>query len=281
VSPTVADAGTEEIPAVVRDSILGWMGLVAGGANVIMQLSRLPVGRGVAESRVESGRADRHPIKRTRTTFSYLAIAVLGTSTERAAMRREVDRAHRLVHSEASDPVAYNAFDPDLQLWVAACLYRGVELSYALLRGEPDEDTADLLYRHSARLATTLQVPEGQWPPDREAFEEYWKLSLDRVQFDDVTRAYLLGLANLHLLPLPLRLVFGPMHLFLTTGFLPEPFRSELGLDWGPGRQVAFDTVTRTAGRLSGFLPRPVREFPINAYLWDARRRIAAGRPIV
>ena len=59
------------------------LSLAAGGANVIMQLARLPIGRGVAESRVESGRVDRRPIKRLRTTTAYLLVAMLGTDEER------------------------------------------------------------------------------------------------------------------------------------------------------------------------------------------------------
>ena len=96
-----------------------------------MQLSLLPIGRGVAESRVEAGRLDAHPVKRFRTTVGYVAIALLGTEEERVAVRREVDRSHRPVHSMASDPVLSGAFDPDLQLWVAACLYRGVGSCHA------------------------------------------------------------------------------------------------------------------------------------------------------
>ena len=53
--------------------------LLAGSANVIMQLALPGVGYGVMESRVESGRIDRHPIKRARTTFTYLAVAGRGT----------------------------------------------------------------------------------------------------------------------------------------------------------------------------------------------------------
>src|SRR5690242_14832358 len=106
-APRPVDDG---VPAVVRDSLAG-IGLAAGGANVIMQLARLPVGRGVAESRVESGRVDRHPIKRLRTTAAYLLVAMLGTDDERAALRHQIDQAHAQVHSRPGDPVAYNAFD--------------------------------------------------------------------------------------------------------------------------------------------------------------------------
>ena len=61
----------------IDDGMMG-VALLAGPANVIMQLARPGVGYGVMESRVESGRVDRHPIKRARTTFTYLAVAVDG-----------------------------------------------------------------------------------------------------------------------------------------------------------------------------------------------------------
>src|SRR5688500_8851532 len=100
---------------------------MAGTANVIMQLAHPAVGHGVVESRVEPGRLFDHPVKRTRTTLTYLAVAVLGSDEERAEYRRAVNAVHAQVYSTASSPVEYRAMDPDLQLWVAACLYRGFE----------------------------------------------------------------------------------------------------------------------------------------------------------
>ena len=52
----------------------------AGAANVIMQLSWPQVGYGVVESKVDSGDLLKHPWKRARTTFQYLAVAILGTA---------------------------------------------------------------------------------------------------------------------------------------------------------------------------------------------------------
>jgi uncharacterized protein (DUF2236 family) len=269
------------VPQVVIDCLVGPVAFAAGASNVIMQLSLLPVGHGVAESTVESGRADRHPVKRLRTTFSYLAVAVLGTPADRQAMRQEVNRSHRPVRSGPADAVRYNAFDPQLQLWVAACLYRGVEISYRLIYGVPDEATADVLYRHSARLGTTLQVTERMWPADRAAFEDYWQQGLQRIRMDDTTRNYLQGLARLGFMPAPVRSVFGPLHELLSVGFLPEPFRVELGLPWGPNRQRLFDGLTRAGGRVARMLPQPLKAFPFNWFLWDVRRRVRTGRPIV
>jgi uncharacterized protein (DUF2236 family) len=90
--------------------------LLAGPANVIMQLARPGVGYGVLESRVESGRADLHPIKRARTTFTYLTVAVAGSDAQKEAFRRAVNRAHAQVYSTPESPVQYHAFDVDLQL---------------------------------------------------------------------------------------------------------------------------------------------------------------------
>ena len=55
------------VPAQLHD-LLTPATLSLAGANVIMQLAQLPVGRGVAESKVDSGNLYKHPLKRARTT---------------------------------------------------------------------------------------------------------------------------------------------------------------------------------------------------------------------
>ena len=257
---------------------------LAAGANVIMQLSMLPVGHGVAKSTVDSGRVDKHPLKRARTTLVYLAIAMLGTDEERDAMRREVNRSHRPVRSGPDDPVAYNAFDTDLQLWVAACLYQGLEdvctVVYGRARSEP---RPSVLYRHAARLGTTLQVPEDQWPADRAAFDRYWDEQVARIEMDDLTRRYLQGVAGAQFLGPPFSWVFGPPMRRADRSASSRPSSATSSASRGTGRrQRLFDAVVGTAadGR-TGTCPARCGPFPFNAYLWDTRRRIRTGRPIV
>lgn len=278
---------SDGIPPEVGNAICG-LAFAAAGANVIMQLSRLPVGHGVARSRVDSGRVDKHPLKRFRTTSTYLAVAMLGGEREREAMRREVDRVHAAVRSGPADPVQYNAFDRDLQLWVAACLYRGTEDVYRLLDPDPSDATLDVLYAHGSRFGTTLQVSADQWPADRRAFDAYWKESLARIEFDEVTRPYLLGIADLGFLrerlgalAQPVIRTAGPLNRFLTTGFLHAPFREKLGLPWDERRQRRFDAVAGSAARVLRRAPAPLRAFPFNVYLGDARRRVRRGRPLL
>jgi uncharacterized protein (DUF2236 family) len=268
----------------IDEGLLG-VGLLLGPANVIMQLARPGVGYGVLESRVESGRVDLHPIKRARTTFTYLAVAGRGSDAQKAAFRRAVNRAHAQVYSTDESPVKYNAFDTDLQLWVAACLYKGAVDSYRTFVGEMDDETADQHYADGITLGTTLQVPPEMWPANRAAFDEYWQRSLAEVHIDDTVREYLYPIAASRMrgvrLPGPLQRRSEEFALLITTGFLPQRFRDEMRLPWDAARQRRFDrlmSVLRTTTHLS---PRFIRQFPFNVLLKDLDRRIRTGRPLV
>lgn len=265
------------------DAVLG-IGLLSGAANVIMELSRPGVGYGVKDSRVESGRADRHPIKRARTTFTYLAVAMAGTDAQKTAYRRAVNRSHGEVYSRPGDPVQYNAFDKDLQLWVAACIYKGFVDIYRIFVGEMDDETADRQYLEGMQLGTTLQVPPEMWPADRKAFDEYWQQSLGQVHIDEAVRDYLWPIAAGRLgnttLPQPLQKRLDAVNLFITTGFLPQRFRDEMGLPWDESKQRRFNRVMGALGSVNNLMPRFVRQFPYNWMLRDLDWRVRTGRPL-
>jgi uncharacterized protein (DUF2236 family) len=267
-----------------EDSLMG-VTLLAGAANVIMQLSRPGVGYGVYESRVESGRVDRHPIKRARTTFTYLAVATKGSDEQKAAFRRAVNGAHAQVYSTEESPVEYNAFDKDLQLWVAMCMYKGGVDVYRMFIGEMDHETAERHYREGMALGTTLQVPEHIWPKDRAAFDRYWQESLDKVHIDDAVRDYLWPIAAARVrgvkLPGPLQRRLDDVNLLITTGFLPQRFRDEMRLPWDARRQQNFDRLMGAIRFVNHRLPRFIREFPFNWMLKDLDWRIRTGRPLV
>lgn len=266
------------------DGLMG-VALLAGPANVIMQLARPGVGYGVMESRVESGRVDRHPIKRARTTFTYLAVATMGSDEQKAAFRRAVNKAHAQVYSLDDSPVKYNAFDKDLQLWVGACLYKGGVDVYRLFVGEMDEETAERHYEEGIPLGTTLQVPEDMWPKDRAAFDKYWQESLEKVHIDDAVREYLWPIAAGRIrgvkLPGPIQRRMDDFNLLITGGFLPQQFRDEMKLDWDADRQRRFDRVIAVLRTINNLLPRFIRQFPFNVLLKDLDWRVRTGRPLV
>ncbi len=250
-------------------------------ANVIMQLASPGVGYGVLESPVDSGNVYKHPLKRARTTGTYLAAATMGTDADRALIRKEVDRVHAMVRSTESSPVPYNAFDPRLQLWVAACLYRYYVDQHEFLYGPLDDESADAVYQDAKRLGTTLQVRDDMWPPDRAAFDEFWKRSLDGLRIEPPVREHLHGVAAMAFLPAPLRLLAGPFNLFATAGFLPAEFRSQMRLSWTASQQRKFEwllTALRLADRV---IPREVWILGYELYLRNMRLRARRGRRIV
>jgi uncharacterized protein (DUF2236 family) len=268
----------------IDDGLMG-IALLAGPANVIMELARPGVGYGVLESRVESGRVDLHPIKRARTTFTYIAVATKGTDEQKAAFRRAVNRAHAQVYSTDESPVGYNAFDPDLQLWVAACIYKGAVDVYRIFVGEMDDETAERHYREGMSLGTTLQVPEEMWPVDRAAFDRYWQESLAKVHIGDTVREYLYPIAVARMrgvtLPGPLQRWSESIALLITTGFLPQRFRDEMRLDWNATKQRRFDRLMGVLWVVNHVMPRFIRQFPFNVLLKDLDLRIRTGRPLV
>lgn len=249
-------------------------------ANVIMQLSLPGVGYGVQESRVDSGNVYKHPFKRARTTGTYLAVATVGTDADRELIRAAVDTAHQQVRSTSSSPVRYNAFDPKLQLWVAACLYRYFVDQHEFLHGPLDEAAADAVYADAKRLGTTLQVREGMWPADRVAFDEYWKRTLDELRIDPPVREHLHGVASMVFLPWPLRLA-GGFNLFATTGFLAPVFRALMALDWSPSQQRRFEWLLSGLRLADRLIPHQAWILGYRAYLWDMRFRARRGRRIV
>lgn len=255
--------------------------VLAGAANVIMQLARPGVAYGVMESRVHSGSLFHRPLKRSRTTFTYLAVALLGSSEEKRAYRDAVNRVHAQVYSTESSPVSYRAFDRNLQLWVAACLYWGLADAREQVRGPMSPAQADGLYHACEPLGTTLQVRAAMWPATRAEFEQWWAGQMADLHIDDAMRAYLTRIADLEFLHPLLSRTFGPFHRFVTAGFLPAPLREQMHFAWGPAEQRRFQRLLRTFGFINRLLPRQLRQWPMYVVLADFRFRLRRGMPLV
>ena len=267
-------------PVTAADALDFWS-FAAGAANVVMQLSRPGVGYGVVESKVDSGNQRIHPWKRARTTFTYIAVAVIGTDNDKLLYRDAVNAAHRHVKPTDESPLRYNAFDRDLQMWVAACLFVGLEDAYQLLRGEMTADQAEGFYRSAWSLGTTLQVTEDQWPPTRAAFDDYWNTACQHVHIDETVRAYLLDLLDLKMVNPLLRLPFHRLLKFLTAGFLAPVFRDALGLPWSATKQKRFETLFRFVALVNRFLPSFIRQPGPHLLLADLRWRARRGKRLV
>ncbi|HEX7740706.1 MAG TPA: oxygenase MpaB family protein [Marmoricola sp.] len=252
----------------------GAAGMLGAAANVIMQLGNPGVGWGVVESTVDSGNVMIHPWKRLRTTLTYLVVALFGTDRDRQIYRKAVNKAHVAVRSREDSPVEYNAFDPKLQLWVAACLYIGFRDARELFLGPMDDATADALYEYCHRLGTSLQVPRDAWPADRDAFEDYWREGLSKVRYDEGVRLHLMKLVDLKNIPFWMRIGNARVNRFFTIGMLPPECRAGMGFTWTTKDQRWFDRSVRLLRLVTRLTPRWARVLPIKLQLAEMRFRV-------
>ena len=249
---------------------------LGAGATVLMQMAEPGVGHGVSRHSTVLSR----PMDRLRTTMTYVYAVTLGSDEERRAIVRVTNKAHVPIRSAPDDPVHYNGFDPELQLWVAATLYRNGKDLYERFYGPMDETTAERVYQQSAVYGTALQVKAQMWPPSRAEFDAYWQRKLDELSIDDQVRAFVHKLLRGGDSPLLIRMGM-PLNRFVTTGLLPARIREQLQLGWSRRDQRLFDALMTILPPIYRLIPRPVRWLPARYYLWDMRRRLADGRGLI
>ncbi|GAB91606.1 oxygenase MpaB family protein [Gordonia rhizosphera] len=267
-------------PAVIQEALDFWA-FAGGAANVVIQLGWPEVAYGVMESKVESGALTKHPWKRARTTGQFLTVAILGTDEEKAAFREAVNSAHRHVRSDEQSPVKYNAFNRELQMWVAACLFIGFEDTHQLLHGVMSPEEAETFYQSAKPLGTTLQVPDEMWPATRADFEHYWNIACQRIVIDDTTCDFLNDLVDLKMINPLIRLPFVNLLRFLTIGFLPAIYRDQLGLEWTEDDRRRFQHLFTFVSVVNKFLPKSIRFGGNRVLMRDLRRRIKHDKAMV
>lgn len=264
------------------------LGQSSAVANIVMQLSLPPVGEGVSESRVVSGSPRRRPIKRGRTTLQYLALAVMGSERDRDAMREAVAEVHRAVISTTSSPVRYSGNARDLQLWVAACLFRYFLDQNTFEYGPLTEDQLDVLVRAGAPLATGVNVPVSDWPDSWQAYQGYWESMLPKLSISAEVRRDFESLADLSFLAESWG-VFGrfisgvlgrPYHWF-TRASLPEHFRELMGWTWTSADQKRFDRILVLLRVIDRVLNPWATQLIYRLYVVGFRVRRRFGMPVL
>lgn len=242
--------------------------LVSGGLRaILLQIAHPGVGAGVA---AHSNFSER-PLDRLRTTLTYVYAISVGTPQEAEQVSRIVNAVHKRVRGHG-----YSADDPELQLWVAATLYDTGSMVYERIFGPLPEDEAEEAYQQHALLATSLRVPRDMWPADRAAFADYWQKTVDTIEVTEDALRVAADLLYPRNVPVAMRAGM-PLMRFLTTAWLPPRLRTAYGLEWGAGRQRAYERLMDLAALTYPRTPRIIRHAPAAYYLRDMRRRLASG----
>ena len=244
--------------------------LAGGGRAILLQLANPGVGHGVAE---HSDFVER-PLSRLHGTMTYLYAIVFGTPSEVAHVRRVVGRAHRPVHDGGSSSVRYDAFDPGLQLWVAATVYQSAITMFELCFGPLPDEAADRIHRQYAVLGTELQVPEGMWPADRAAFRAYWDERIAMLEPTSDARRVARTLLDGRGAPPAVRAVM-PLVALVTAGLLPPRIRAGFGMRWDARLVRRCRRLLAPVLAVYRVLPRIAREAPRSVITRRYRRRAA------
>lgn len=246
--------------------------VAAGGRAILLQLANPLVGRGVADH----SDFDNRPLDRLNGTLSYAYTVVYGSADDLAFVQSRVNRAHGPVHSAPDAPDTYSAFDPALQLWVAATLYDSAIVMYETIFGPLAPETAERVYRDYRALGTALQMPESAWPSDRAAFRAYWVEQERLLRVDDRTRETAFQVLHPRAVGLPIRLTM-PLARLVTAGLLSPTLRQEFRLPWGPRRARRFRLFMGISRAVFPRLPAPARHLLRDHYLRELRAARAAA----
>lgn len=264
--------GLSDQRVTIQDQVSEAAILLGSGAAVMNQLAMLGVGLGVAEhSTTLQRQADR-----LRTTLTYVYAMTLGTEEERRAIARMVNKVHVPIRSQGR----YSAFDPELQLWVAATLAEMGKRVQELLFGPSDPADAEQIYRDSWVFGTALQVKDEDWPRDLAEFEVYWEKGLDRLEPDPAVQAYAAALLSTRHVPWTLKAAV-PLQSLMARGLISPTTREVLALPWSERDQRLFDFFWRHFPRWYRRVPKVIRYLPSRLYLRDFRRRMAANRHVI
>ncbi|MGN7797986.1 oxygenase MpaB family protein [Leifsonia sp. 22587] len=258
-------------PVDARDIAAEAITLAGGGRALLLQIAHPAVGRGVVE---HSDFATRL-MDRFDATILYLTASMFGSPEEVGAMRRAVNRAHAPVRGgEGTTP--YNAFDPELQVWVAATLYQTMMDLHGRVFGELNADQADSVYEDFVHALSNLQLSPEHWPASRRDFDRYWDDMLPTLSVDEEVLTVSRQILYPRGVPWGMRPAL-PLLRLLTAGLLPPEVRAEFRLDWSEGRRRRFDRLLRFTAVLYPRLPSRLRRLPHERYRAKLRSAVVTS----
>ncbi len=237
--------------------------LAGAGRAILLQLANPAVGYGVAQH--SSFATD--PLKRLHGTLAYIYALSNGTPGQKKTMQRQVHRAHLPVKAAACGQVpAYDAANPQLQLWVAATLYDSACRIYDAVFPALSAADAESVYQSYALLGTALGMPAELWPKSCADFSVYWDKQVGQLHVDGTVRAVAAELLAAKHAPWWAKLAM-PLVRFLTAGTLPPAVREMYALPWSPRRDGLLRVFLRALAVLIRLVPQKLRHAPMHYYL--------------
>jgi uncharacterized protein (DUF2236 family) len=246
-----------------REQVVG----LAGGRALLLMAAH-PV---AFEGFFASTGSLEEPYERLRRTSVVLSTIAWGPRARANAMCRRVRAMHAGVSGTlpadagpfpAGTP--YRADDPELLLWILACLAESSLLVYERLVRGLDDGAREAYWRDYRVIGRLFGLRAAEMPRTYADFRAYWDGMLDGDELFVTPRARELGLQIVMRPPVPLHLrPLVELANVVTVGLLPARIREQYGLSWDPVRSVALGGWTEYAKRVVvPLLPSNLRLVP-------------------
>ena len=233
--------------------VLGEYAVALSGSRALLMMAAHPV---AFEGFFMSTGALDHPYARLRRTAIVVDEIVWGSRAKADAYTARVRAAHATVrgtipHDAGPFPAGtrYAADDPELLLWVLACLVDAADRLYRGYVGPLTRDERDALWQDYRVVGECFGLRPGDMPADIEDFDAYIAATTERLWVTDRARE----LGRRVVLEVPVSLKARPLREAvnqLTIGRLPARVRKGYGLRWDPARTLALKANQEYVRRL-------------------------------
>ncbi|HEX6399748.1 MAG TPA: oxygenase MpaB family protein, partial [Actinomycetota bacterium] len=142
-----------------------------GGARAVLLHAAHPL---VIAGANQTGMYERNPWRRLQRTLVLQYALTFGTRREALAAAARINDLHERINGV--DPVTgrrYDALDPELLLWVHACLVDSALLFERLTVGGLDDVGRQRFHEEQMLAAELLRLPRGRIPPTVSALGAY------------------------------------------------------------------------------------------------------------
>lgn len=248
--------------AVIR-RVLGEYVVVLSGPRALLMMAAHPV---AFEGFFNSTGALDDPYARLRRTAIVMDEIIWGSKRKADAYTARVRKAHAGVRGTIPQDAGpfpagtpYAADDPELLLWILACLMDAADRTYRGYVGPLTRGERDGLWQDYRVVGVCFGLRPEEMPTDIEAFDAYIAGTTETLWVTDAARE----LGRRIVLEVPVPLVARPLREAvnqLTVYLLPARVRRGYGLRWDPARSLALKANQEYVRRLVlPFLPDRVR----------------------
>ena len=234
--------------------------VMLGGARALLMQAAHPL---VVAGARQTGTYERNPWKRLERTLSQTYTVVFGTRDEALAASKRIDDVHGVVHGiDQVTGLPYDARDPELLLWVHACLVDSFLAFERWTVGRLDDAGRQRFHEESMRSAELLRLPAARIPPTVAGLRAH----IDQVIASGILRmtdgsAKVAELIAHPPAEVPRRPLWGLIG-FLGFQTLPPGLRRLYGVRDGPARRALLRAALLGVRALAPLAPRDLRVIP-------------------